>query len=109
MSRKSLPLLPLPVAMFMLGCSTSQPPVAPAPEVIISAAPVQAPVPETTPQMAKACQLGTSCLTLDPRPFELCLVSAGKRCVDKATEPLLVTEPQPPDSTEPPLLGTRFE
>jgi hypothetical protein len=109
MTRISLPLLPLAAALLLLGCSTSQPPMTPAPEVIASAAPLPAPVPEIKPQMAKACQLGTSCLTLDPRPFELCLVAAGKRCVDKATEPLLVTEPQPPSSTEPPLLETSSE
>lgn len=39
----------------------------------------------------KACQLGTTCLTLDPRPFELCLVGT-KRCAEKATEPLLVID-----------------
>jgi hypothetical protein len=80
-----------------------------APEVIASAVPMPAPIQETTPDMARACQLGTSCFTLDPRPFELCLVAAGKRCVDKATEPLLVTEPQPPYSTQPPVLKTRAE
>jgi hypothetical protein len=108
MIRKSLSLVPLALTIALLGCSTSQPPVAPAPEVFASPAPVPAPGPQTTPFMARACQLGTSCLTLDPRPFELCLVAAGKRCVDKATEPLLVTEPQP-YSTEPPLLPTRSE
>lgn len=110
MIRKSLRLLTLSVTILMLGCSTSQPPMLPAPEVFASGSPPPAPAPETTPQMARACQLGTSCLTLDPRPFELCLVAAGKRCVDKATEPLLVTEPQPPFfSTEPPLLEARSE
>ncbi len=110
MIRKSLPLLTMSLATWLLGSSTSQPPMAPAPEVIASAAPLPLPSPETTPAMAKACQLGTSCLTLDPRPFELCLVAAGKRCVDKATEPLLVTEPQPPHlATEPPLLEIRSE
>jgi hypothetical protein len=35
------------------------------------------------------CQLGTSCLAMDPRPFEPCLLST-KHCSDKAVEPLLV-------------------
>ena len=37
------------------------------------------------------CKLGmnTSCLAMDPRPFEPCLVST-KHCSDKAGEPLLV-------------------
>ncbi len=42
----------------------------------------------------KACQLGTSCLTLDPRPFELCLLDS-KHCADKVTEPLLVVDEFP--------------
>ena len=43
---------------------------------------------------AKACLLGTSCLTLDSQPFETCLVgdvgSGGKRCGDKLAEFMLV-------------------
>jgi hypothetical protein len=35
------------------------------------------------------CKLGTSCLAMDPRPFEPCLLST-KHCSDKAVEPLLV-------------------
>jgi hypothetical protein len=35
------------------------------------------------------CKLGTSCLAMDPRPFEPCLLST-KHCTDKAVEPLLV-------------------
>jgi hypothetical protein len=42
---------------------------------------------------AAFCHLGTSCIAMDPRPFEPCLVEGTKRCVDKATEPLLVAEP----------------
>ena len=37
----------------------------------------------------KICKLGTSCLAMDPRPFEPCLLST-KHCSDKAAEPLLV-------------------
>jgi hypothetical protein len=37
----------------------------------------------------RLCQLGTSCLAMDPRPFEPCLLST-KHCSDKAVEPLLV-------------------
>jgi hypothetical protein len=39
----------------------------------------------------KACLLGTSCLTMDPRPFEACLVSA-KSCGDKGAELLRVVK-----------------
>jgi hypothetical protein len=35
------------------------------------------------------CKLGRSCMALDPRPFEPCLVET-RRCADKITEPLLV-------------------
>jgi hypothetical protein len=37
----------------------------------------------------QVCKLGTSCLAMDPRPFEPCLLST-KHCSDKAAEPLLV-------------------
>ena len=48
-----------------------------------------------------ACQLGTSCLTLDQRPFEICLLDT-KHCRDKVVEPLLVDdESVVPPSTEP--------
>jgi hypothetical protein len=36
------------------------------------------------PEFAQMCQLGTSCLTMDPRPFEPCLLST-RHCRDKAT------------------------
>ena len=39
-----------------------------------------------------ACQLGTSCLALDPRPFELCLVG-GNKCADKLEPPIQVKKP----------------
>ena len=46
---------------------------------------------ESTPRF---CHLGTSCLSLDPRPFEACLLATG-RCPAEG-EPLLVTEPAAP-------------
>jgi hypothetical protein len=49
------------------------------------------PVPETL--KGQICQLGTSCLTMDPRPFEPCLLST-KRCNEKAAEPMLVGPPE---------------
>ena len=39
--------------------------------------------------LPQVCKLGTSCLAMDPRPFEPCLLST-KHCADKAIEPLLV-------------------
>lgn len=44
------------------------------------------------PSTFSACQLGTSCLALDPRPFELCLVS-GNKCADKLEPPIQVKKP----------------
>jgi hypothetical protein len=92
----------------MLGCSTSQPvsPVAmdliepPPPEISIDL-PLE---PPDTGSGPKLCKLGTSCLAMDPRPFEPCLLST-KECRDKAAEPLLVDEPEPGDP--PAIIKTR--
>jgi hypothetical protein len=91
----------LPIA-FVLGCSTpSAPPSAVPPPVFFVQ---QVPPPEferdlplEMPQ-GHFCQLGKSCMELDPRPFETCLVGSAKRCADKITEPLLVGGPaeEPP-------------
>jgi hypothetical protein len=48
--------------------------------------------PEPNVQSGQVCQLGTSCLTMDPRPFEPCLLST-RHCSDKAAEPMLVERP----------------
>ena len=50
-------------------------------------------VPKAEQPAGRFCQLGTSCLTMDPRPFEPCLVST-KSCSDKAAEPMLVAPPK---------------
>jgi hypothetical protein len=61
--------------------------------------PFQLPLPR---QDFKACKLGQSCMAMDERPFELCLVSS-KRCADKIKEPILVDRPKemvpPPNSS----------
>ena len=44
------------------------------------------------PTAFSACQLGTSCLALDPRPFEVCLVGSNK-CADKLEPPIQVKKP----------------
>jgi hypothetical protein len=41
----------------------------------------------------KPCLLGKSCLAMDPRPFEFCLLGTNKRCSDKAREPMQVDNP----------------
>ena len=92
----------------LLGCSTPQS-VAPAaaspaelpkpPVIVFHSVPLERPVPPLEPPPT-FCKLGTSCLAMDPRPFELCLLST-KDCHDKATEPLLVRQPE---SAAPPLV-----
>jgi len=83
----------------LLGCSS--PPSAPPPVLVAQTIPppeFQRDLPLEPPE-SHFCQLGKSCMTLDPRPFEACLVGT-KRCIDKAAEPLLVSEPssaQPPE------------
>ena len=98
----------------MLGCSTPQP--EPRHETVAAQATVAAPAADPSfppsivaqiqklkPQLAppsdeglpevfkgKPCQLGKSCLAMDPRPFEICLLGGNKRCGDKMAEPLQV-------------------
>jgi hypothetical protein len=92
----------------MLGCSTSEPVTAipeafsvPPPEISIDL-PLESPDPEPVPRL---CKLGSSCLAMDPRPFEPCLLST-RECRDKMPDPVLVMEPEwidpPPTRT-----GTR--
>ena len=85
----------LPIAL-LLGCSTpNMPPSADPPYVFMVH---QVPPPEFERDLpleqprGHFCQLGTSCLALDPRPFEPCLVDGTKRCADKVTEPLLADD-----------------
>ena len=85
----------------MLGCSTPQP-VEPRQAVAATQAevsfprlevhPLPPPSDEDLPEVfkGKPCQLGKSCLALDPRPFEICLLGTTKRCGDKMTESMQV-------------------
>ena len=80
----------------MLGCSTSQP-VSPAPEVLNIPPPelsydLPLEPPDTGPA-PRFCKLGTTCLAMDPRPFEPCLLSTPE-CRDKMPEPIPVVEPE---------------
>ena len=95
-TKVSIPFFGAAALAALLGCSTPQPaPVAddstpvPPPEISFSL-PLEVPGPESPPTF---CKLGTTCLAMDPRPFEPCLLST-KACRDKATEPLMVGEPQ---------------
>ena len=53
--------------------------------------PLEDSIPSTPEPPARICQLGTSCLTMDPRPFEACLLTT-KHCKGKAV-PMLVGPP----------------
>ena len=92
----------------MLGCSTSQPVAqvteaieVPPPEISMEL-PLESPDPKPVPRL---CKLGTSCLAMDPRPFEPCLLST-RECRDKMPDPVLVADPEwiDPPATR---IGTR--
>jgi hypothetical protein len=88
---------------LLLGCSTPKP-AAPVPAASAESAepallvyevyeiPPVRPWPDPQP-FGGICKLGTSCLAMDPRPFEPCLLST-KHCSDKAAEPMLVAPPR---------------
>lgn len=89
----------------LLACSTqalTAPPVdAPAttpPPIVIrpySKPSAQALIPKDSKGLPppRICNLGSDCLTMDSRPFEMCQVS-GKSCGDKLAELLLVERPK---------------
>jgi hypothetical protein len=91
-------------SVLILGCTTQRPePPSEPPSLLRGAVTQSGPARFHQPPEGsgfKACQLGTSCLTLDPRPFELCLLDS-KHCADKATEPLLVVDELPVVPAEP--------
>ena len=87
----------LALGWAMTACSTSRDPSAepappPPPEITL-----ELPLEPPPARMARACQLGTSCLELDERPFEACLVGA-KRCADKRLEPIPAQGPATPSA-----------
>jgi hypothetical protein len=89
------PLLAAAATFLILSCTTQrpEPPREPAPLLLGSVTQSSAPRFQQPPHLErfKACQLGTTCMALDPRPFELCLVGT-KHCSEKVTEPLLVVD-----------------
>ena len=99
------------LAIGLLACSTQ---ALPEPPTIVRA--IQS-TPATKPDdpapgdgkglpPAKICQLGTDCLTMDSRPFELCQVSA-RSCGDKLAEVLQVDRPKIVVKPAPPLRISR--
>lgn len=85
-------------SLVLLGCSTPPPPV----EQVLTPPPAefQRDLPlEQPPALAgRVCKLGDSCMELDSRPFEACLVGT-KHCVDKAVEPVEVKTPKAPSES----------
>ena len=85
------------VLASLLGCSTQHSvqatqPATPPPPPLQLAPGYELHEGKVVPQVLtppQVCKLGTSCLAMDPRPFEPCLLST-KHCSDKAAEPLLV-------------------
>jgi len=107
-TKASIPFVGAAALAALLACSTPQsvvpvaadPTAVPPPELSFDL-PLEEPGPASAPTF---CKLGTTCLAMDPRPFEPCLLST-KDCLDKATEPLLVGEPQ--SIEPPPIIKTR--
>ncbi len=64
------------------------PPASVPPPDLQFALPLEGPMASTPEPPARICHLGTTCLTMDPRPFEPCLLTT-KHCKDKAV-PMLV-------------------
>jgi hypothetical protein len=87
--------------MAVLGCSTPPPHSQPS-HAAVPTPDVQFDLPPEQREMfaGRVCKLGTSCMDLDPRPFEACLVGA-KHCVDKALETVEVEALKPRADPEP--------
>ena len=87
------------VLLVLLGCSTSPPPpvaaTPPPPPEFSRELPLEPPA----PLLGRICKLGDSCMELDPRPFEACLVGT-RHCVDKAMESVEVQTPKAPAGPE---------
>ena len=97
-------LLATLAAVAVPSCSTPTPQViesVPPPEFArllplepyASRIPNEPPPPDSNIAGGKFCHLGTTCLAIDPRPFEMCLLGTQKQCSDKAREPMLVENP----------------
>ena len=79
-----------------LGCSTQQPTVEPALEIPPPEFARDLPLDPPQKLAGGVCQLGASCLEMDERPFEPCLVGT-KHCVDKAVQPIPAQGPEAGD------------
>jgi len=75
------------LALGSLSCSTRQPPLEPALEVPPPEFSRDLPLEPPRKLAGGICKLGASCLEMDERPFEACLVGT-RHCVDKAVQPI---------------------
>jgi hypothetical protein len=91
MNAKLSALIAAAAPLILLGCTT-QPPAPPPAWVAPYASGVRVPHHRGEEFKGQLCQVGTSCLSLDPRPFELCLLST-RHCSEKAMESLLAEAP----------------
>ena len=100
----------------MLGCSTSKP----VPEIeavssdLLPPAGIESgyyaqliPPQPLTESPGRVCLLGTTCLSMDQRPFEPCLLST-RHCRDKAAEAMQVAPP-PWSIPEPNVIHVELE
>ena len=87
--------------MALLGCSTPPTPLEPA-RTAVPPPEIQRDLPLEQPDLlaGRVCKLGTSCMDLDKRPFEACLVGA-RHCADKALETQEVETLRPPADSGP--------
>jgi hypothetical protein len=97
-SRSLIGFVALTLAV-LLGCSTSKtastiqaaPPSVPSqPPLVIE---WRNPPQSAVEPPGQFCLLGTTCLAMDPRPFEPCLLSS-RHCKDKPAEPMQVAPPR---------------
>ena len=93
-AKASITFIGVAALAALLGCSTPQPATPAAATVPPPEASYDLPLEQPGPtQLPALCKLGTSCLAMDPRPFEPCLLST-KKCRDKAAEPIEVGQPE---------------
>ena len=93
------------LSLLSLGCSTQRAPVEQAVEIPPPEISVDLPLEPPRKLAGGICKLGASCLEMDERPFEPCLVGT-KECVDKAVEPIPVEGPKLEDPGDAGVIAT---
>ena len=85
---RTTPFLITALLIALTGCSTPPPGIA----ADLPPPTFSRDLPLEPPPVSRVCKLGTSCLAMDPRPFEACLVGT-RLCVDKAADSIEVAAP----------------